>query len=487
MAEAPKIPQIVRERLRVQAGVPVGAEHLDADILTAFAENALPVRERSLVMNHLAVCGSCREIVILSQPVAVESSDAAQLPASRARRWMAFRWAALAACFVLTVGVLLLERSFRLSPAEHAAPVPAPPAAAAPVSPDMQSKMEAEPTTAGLTARNEKPADKRFAREKRERAEPGQRGLEAYGYADMKANSIGRPYDGSKDYYSTNGTIGRLGKQPATKEEDSDRTGFSAPGLTADKMSEMHRSAPTPGVVGGTVGGPLAKAKPSPPAEARTGFVLVPAPPSIAATSQATDLYADREQTAASHPASQEPGKKKVADEPLLPATAAASRQRVLPRDDKGAVAQSLTMSAQSSSSNFKFEAKDQPETLTSNNEKLATASSTPVQWRIRGGKLQQSNDQGKTWQEVAIPPGISLRAFWSLGNNVWAGGTEGSLFRITEAGKNSVRIPIKIGEGDVSQTVVAVTFSDELHGIITLENGQILQTADGGKTWVRH
>jgi hypothetical protein len=380
--------------------------------------------------------------------------------------------------------------------------------------------MEAESTTAALPARNEKPVDKNFGREKRDRAP--QR-LEAYGYADMKANSVGRPFDGTKNN-GARGKVGRLEQTLITKEEDSVHDSSTAPPIVFDRMSEMNRASSARAATGGIVGGPVAQARASAPAEAKGNSPHAPPPPSataaaspsaastagtlgklssaapseerqngrsgqvsgeVAAASEANEA-AFGDQSAGARLNGQEPGKKKLADE-NVPVTAPARARRVLPRDDKQAVAQSLASSPSAASSNFSVEAKDQSDALIAGTAKLATASPTPMQWRIRGGKLQQSNDEGKTWREVNIPSPVSLRAFWSLGSSVWAGGTQGSLFRVTDDGKKSVQIPIKTGEGEVSQTVVAVTFSDELHGIITLENGQILQTADGGKTWERH
>ncbi|MDX6711610.1 MAG: hypothetical protein QOH96_2626, partial [Blastocatellia bacterium] len=40
------------------------SEHLDADALIAFAENALPVKARSRYLEHLADCNRCRSILI---------------------------------------------------------------------------------------------------------------------------------------------------------------------------------------------------------------------------------------------------------------------------------------------------------------------------------------------------------------------------------------------------------------------------------------
>ena len=46
------------------------APHLDADQLSAFAEQALPLHERESVLAHLAVCPACRSTLALSQAVA---------------------------------------------------------------------------------------------------------------------------------------------------------------------------------------------------------------------------------------------------------------------------------------------------------------------------------------------------------------------------------------------------------------------------------
>lgn len=58
----------------LSAGKPVG-EHPDAEILTAFAEGSLLMREREVVLGHLAGCAECREVLNLT---AVERE---QLPA----------------------------------------------------------------------------------------------------------------------------------------------------------------------------------------------------------------------------------------------------------------------------------------------------------------------------------------------------------------------------------------------------------------------
>ena len=47
------------------SGVPdVDADHLDADELNAYAENALPAAARTRYAEHLSDCSRCRDLVV---------------------------------------------------------------------------------------------------------------------------------------------------------------------------------------------------------------------------------------------------------------------------------------------------------------------------------------------------------------------------------------------------------------------------------------
>jgi hypothetical protein len=124
-----EIPKIVYDRLRAalpEAGS-LGAAHPDANMLTAFAEQALPAVESDGVLNHLALCQDCREILILALPAAddaassriaahTESDRAARISTKKHERsWLtmltrpSMRWAALAAGVVVAASVLLVH------------------------------------------------------------------------------------------------------------------------------------------------------------------------------------------------------------------------------------------------------------------------------------------------------------------------------------------------------------------------------------------
>ena len=62
--------------------------HPDADTLTAYAERVLGPGERSQVLHHLAICGECREIVLLALPEAeAEAKAKAPVTVPVARGW----------------------------------------------------------------------------------------------------------------------------------------------------------------------------------------------------------------------------------------------------------------------------------------------------------------------------------------------------------------------------------------------------------------
>src|SRR5438105_2663152 len=113
MSQAPKmsIPPAVRESLRRARADSVS--HPDANLLSAFAENSLKADERESVMQHMAVCAECRQILAFAVP---EEEEAATSVRAQARlrgfsfRWAAARWTALAATAGVLIAAVLLYR-----------------------------------------------------------------------------------------------------------------------------------------------------------------------------------------------------------------------------------------------------------------------------------------------------------------------------------------------------------------------------------------
>lgn len=120
------LPEIVRERLRAKHP----ADHPDPNLLSAFTERALPDYERAHVLEHLALCRDCRDIVALTAPL-VESSTAKETGRPLGVPWFAWpalRWGALTACLVIVGSAVLQHHTLNqpsLSVAKRvAAPAP---------------------------------------------------------------------------------------------------------------------------------------------------------------------------------------------------------------------------------------------------------------------------------------------------------------------------------------------------------------------------
>jgi hypothetical protein len=102
------VPKIVRDRL--QAAPPV-VNHPDADLLAAFAEQSLPAAERTTVLEHLARCGDCRDVVALALPPTEMLETAAPVRTSWLT-WPVLRWGFVAAGVVIvaSIGFLQLQK-----------------------------------------------------------------------------------------------------------------------------------------------------------------------------------------------------------------------------------------------------------------------------------------------------------------------------------------------------------------------------------------
>lgn len=102
----PELSNTVRQRLGSR---PAPATHPDADTLTAYAEQLLPAGERNQIIEHLAICSFCRDVVHLSLPAAPEPTTVHTLPAP-SRFWkFGIRWAGAVAA-VAIAAVLVVPR-----------------------------------------------------------------------------------------------------------------------------------------------------------------------------------------------------------------------------------------------------------------------------------------------------------------------------------------------------------------------------------------
>src|SRR5947209_6013957 len=108
-----ELPNLLRQRLAATENGGTNA-HPDPDVLTAYTEHCLPAPERQAVVAHLSACGSCREVVALSQAQVPELAMQTVVQPARASAWRrlfspAFSiTAAVAAMAIIAVLVLQL-------------------------------------------------------------------------------------------------------------------------------------------------------------------------------------------------------------------------------------------------------------------------------------------------------------------------------------------------------------------------------------------
>src|ERR1700739_2871538 len=152
------VPNIVRDRLKTA----VSLSHPDADMLTAFSERLLPEAERAVVLEHLAQCGDCREVVALALPETETFQPVLGSPGSRWLAWPTLRWAFVAAGIAMaSVGVVQYQHhahspammAYQAStgqPQERAKSTQALPAVTTP-----QPAQDHDKVTAALVAKNE--------------------------------------------------------------------------------------------------------------------------------------------------------------------------------------------------------------------------------------------------------------------------------------------------------------------------------------------
>jgi hypothetical protein len=159
----------------------------------------------------------------------------------------------------------------------------------------------------------------------------------------------------------------------------------------------------------------------------------------------------------------------------------------------------------------------DVSETSTSNFSPSGSLVPESARWAIdSAGGLQRSFDQGKTWQTVDVIGGardsnelnlqlamksshsksaakakadtksqpIMFRAVAANGPDVWAGGSETTLFHSTDSGDHWIRIQPSWRGVQLSGDILSLQFADPQHGRIVTSTAEIWTTADAGQSW---
>jgi hypothetical protein len=113
------VPKIVQHRLRATSD----EAHLEANLLSAFAEKSLDSTEETKVLRHLAQCSDCRQIAVLAQPEIEAVMEVNRLPAAPSG-FRGMRWVFWATAVLAVGGVLMLNDREQTAPKQAAEVTP---------------------------------------------------------------------------------------------------------------------------------------------------------------------------------------------------------------------------------------------------------------------------------------------------------------------------------------------------------------------------
>jgi hypothetical protein len=464
------VPKIVRERLR--AATPA-VDHPDADVLTAFAERSLPKREQGVVLEHLARCGDCRDIVALALPATEPVEAVFNRSSSGWLTWPALRWAfvAVGVVAIASLGIVQYQRGRTQNMAASAparseiAAKGAREAAAQQTSkddyvsarvakskawaaPSKSEKIPAPPPSAFVDSRVAPVSSFRDKEKERDEKKSTLRADRFQALAPLPPASTGRDA-GSR--------IGQLAHGPRVSNQWQQNT----------VQNQLQNQAPA------ASSSPFAKQQ------------------------AAGDLSANMEVPRASE-------------------TVEAQTAQTTAQTQSLDSLQIQSLPAQVTSGSAPAVSASGPAPSGAIGGPVATSSGSIPRWTISSaGRLQRSFDQGNTWQDVDVNANLAsvvgtsleisanaarasknkdarqdlkreaasaaFRAVAAAGTDIWAGGS--GLYHSLDAGNHWTRIVPASADAMLTGDIVSLEFSDQ-HGKVATSTAEIWITTDGGQNW---
>lgn len=475
--------KIVTERLRA---VPAAVDHPDADVLTAFSEQALSERERSRVLQHLARCSECREVVALGLPADEPAMQVVRPVRGGLLTWPRLRWGLVAAGVIVvgSFGVLRYRATFQPTTAALYDARQGAESAKEPL---------AQPTSAPLPVSEPKPEEKREAASAKAAAKKSDADSESREFDRLE--QIAKVQTPRRDEKAAGGTFhgtGSLQSLPHGPKAPTQQWQLNANSNSTNSANAFQYQTPPPPaapLIANEQGsnGPVISAQS--PAPAKTGD-LVDGPLVVNRQKQNLEMLALSAGSGAPVSSSGKSAGAEVARAKEVPASNTPSADSV------------AAYSVSAADSNFARSGSLVPES---------------ARWAINSaGGLQRSIDQGATWQDVDVNGGqgtagasdlklamrarrpnalakdkadaaakpIVFRAVSANGPDVWAGGSEGHLYHSTDAGNHWVPVVPSWRGIELTGDIVNLQFADPQHGRIITSSTEIWLTADGGQTW---
>jgi hypothetical protein len=454
--------------------------HPDADTLTAYVEQLLPAGERHQVVEHLAGCAFCREVVAVRLPSLPEEMAVHSLPAS-SRFWkFGFRWAGALAVLAIAVALAVVYRPANKDLAQNpVAKTPEPHATEASTAKTSADSVITErpsvlPDSETLRTRSAPPSI----------APPPTIGRLSGGLSNLPATTQSAhgqhredvPRNEAqnadlKDSVNLNSTLALrpvLESNPQPKPASQNREHLNSLFFSAEERSstfdytssyrdarqEQARINADREKKQITLG--LATPNSEQDANPHKGFLrkALPIGPLAASVMGTLKSAAARPSVASDALASEKGSTSSFAG-------AAPVRPPISARQVTGTAA-AIT-----------HEPPDPRRTR--------TASADQLHWRVQDGKLVNSADLSQ-WHEAYPPQGdeIQFKVVQAQGHEVWAGGTNATLVHSWNGGVDWQKLSLgDAASGDIEK--ISLSGGDVQ---VKTSNGQHLISRDGGKTW---
>lgn len=444
MQELPKIAQ-ARLKAKPEAPKPAGSpelnasfpggEHPDANLLVAFAEKSLTEKEHAQVLNHLNHCADCRGVAAFVLPERPAEPVPARVAAPRSwYSWPVLRWGALAAVVGTLTLVVVVHPGIWNRPAEvseRTAPPPVPTRGL----PSPPPQAPAPQPSAAANSVVPKAKTKSPAPESAEVMEAVKKTAGAD--KDLALNESLARKEAARQV-----SVLASSQPPARLRTGNVTGGHAAPeeSKAADTLSA--EVAPTPPPPPSSVQNAMEPPKGAPTESPQAHLGM----PSVSQTTQNVVV------TAAAQTATPTAG------------AAPSPAPVILARDQSSSAAGSMKA----------FRA-------------AAALGAGPLGtiWTVSAdGKLQRSNDGGKSVESVHVADGVKFKAVAALGNVVWAGGAGGNLFHSTDGGATWVQVGIPFEGSTVTETIVRIQLLTPRRLTVTTGSGSQWLTDDGGQHW---
>ena len=126
-----------------------------------------------------------------------------------------------------------------------------------------------------------------------------------------------------------------------------------------------------------------------------------------------------------------------------------------------------------------------EPMALNARNYTQLVTLTLPARWRLSAeGAVERSLDAGKTWQPMRVAEGVIFRTMSAVGAEVWVGGASGALYHSSDNGQTWTQAKPTEAGTPLAGDIISLLFVDVQHGKLTTADHQTWVTSDAGKTW---